>query len=317
MEERQINKFLRRKFSGIGWMLLCYYGILNLMVVVAVVTDMLGQMIRSLSVEAGMGWDSDALLDNAWGYICAIAVGAVILQGWKGSDYFRELFTRRNRPMQTGDFVALLSLCIGIQLLNSLWIGLLEALLNGFGLSVMETMDSVSGSADTISMFVYMGILAPLSEEILFRGVVLDALRPYGKRFAILGSAVLFGLFHGNLLQTPYAFLVGLVLGYVTVEHSLIWAVVLHLFNNLVLADLLTRLTENLPVILQNMFYFVIFGGFALASLVVLGLRWREVRSYLQSEWIDRRCLKCFFTNSGVLALIALMAANMISLLFL
>lgn len=317
MEEKQINKFLRRKFSGIGWMLLCYYGILNLMVVVAVVTDMLGQMIRSLSVGAGMGWDSDALLDNAWGYICAIAVGAVILQGWKGSDYFRELFTRRKRPMQTGDFVALLSLCIGIQLLNSLWIGLLEALLNGFGLSVMETMDSVSGSADTISMFVYMGILAPLSEEILFRGVVLDALRPYGKRFAILGSAALFGLFHGNLLQTPYAFLVGLVLGYVTVEHSLIWAVVLHLFNNLVLADLLTRLTENLPVVLQNMFYFVIFGGFALASLVILGLRWREVRSYLQSEWIDRRCLKCFFTNSGVLALIALMAANMISLLFL
>ena len=131
------------------------------------------------------------------------------------------------------------------------------------------------------------------------------------------GSAVLFGLFHGNLLQTPYAFGVGLLLGYVTVEYSFVWAVVLHLFNNLVLADLLTRLMNVLPVFLQDGLYVLIFGGCFVASLVILGVKAREIREYNRSEWMDRRCLKCFFLNFGVLTLAALMIANMISLLFL
>ena len=216
-----------------------------------------------------------------------------------------------------GILAALLALCVGTQIVNSLWITLLEWIVSAFGLSVMETLEGVSGEAGSLSMFLYMGIFAPLSEEILFRGLVLETLRPYGKRFAIFGSAVLFGLFHGNLLQTPYAFGVGLLLGYAAVEYSFVWAVVLHLFNNLVLADLLTRLMNVLPVFLQDGLYVLIFGGCFVASLVILGVKAREIREYNRSEWMDRRCLKCFFLNFGVLTLAALMIANMISLLFL
>ena len=100
-------------------------------------------------------------------------------------------------------------------------------------------------------------ILAPLWEELLFRGYVLRTLRPYGKRFAVMGSGVLFGLFHGNLLQTPYAVLMGLVLGYLTVEYSIHWAVLLHLFNNLVLADLLSRITASLPEMRSGLYTFI------------------------------------------------------------
>ena len=241
----------------------------------------------------------------------------MILHGWEGTEFFQGLFARRQKTMTAGILAALLALCVGTQIVNSLWITLLEWIVSAFGLSVMETLEGVSGEAGSLSMFLYMGIFAPLSEEILFRGLVLETLRPYGKRFAIFGSAVLFGLFHGNLLQTPYAFGVGLLLGYATVEYSFVWAVVLHLFNNLVLADLLTRLMNVLPVFLQDGLYVLIFGGCFVASLVILGVKAREIREYNRSEWMDRRCLKCFFLNFGVLTLAALMIANMISLLFL
>ena len=315
MEEKKINKMLRRRFSGVGWTLLCYYGIVNLLVIVALVLDLARQGLMSLT--GGGDWNPASAMDNGWGYLAAIGVGAVILHGWKGTEFFQGLFARRQKTMTAGTLAALLALCVGTQIVNSLWITLLEWIVSAFGLSVMETLEGVSGEAGSLSMFLYMGIFAPLSEEILFRGLVLDTLRPYGKRFAIFGSAVLFGLFHGNLLQTPYAFGVGLLLGYAAVEYSFVWAVVLHLFNNLVLADLLTRLMNVLPVFLQDGLYVLIFGGCFVASLVILGVKAREIREYNRSEWMDRRCLKCFFLNFGVLTLAALMIANMISLLFL
>ena len=66
----------------------------------------------------------------------------------------------------------------------------------------------------------------------LFRGLILRTLRPFGKRFAIVMSAVLFGMFHGNLLQAPCAMVIGLLFGYAAMEHSILWAVALHVFIN-------------------------------------------------------------------------------------
>ena len=77
---------------------------------------------------------------------------------------------------------------------------------------------------------------APVTEELLFRGGRLRSLQPYGKRFAIFCSALLFGLVHQNLTQTPFAFGFGLLAGYVAVEYSILWSMSLHILNNAVLA---------------------------------------------------------------------------------
>jgi membrane protease YdiL (CAAX protease family) len=204
---------------------------------------------------------------------------------------------------------------MGAQMVNSLWITLLEMLMNVFDKSVMPVLEAVAGDSDSFSLFLYASILAPIWEEILFRGYVLRTLRPFGKRFAILSSAFLFGLFHGNLLQTPYALLMGLVLGYVTVEYSIGWAVLLHMFNNLVLADLLTRLTANWSEMAYGTLNLILFGGSALVSLVVLLKKRREIRDYQNGEWIDRRCMKCFFTSGGVLALTGFMCVSIVLML--
>ncbi len=79
-------------------------------------------------------------------------------------------------------------------------------------------------------------------EEFLFRGIVIAQLRRFGEGFAIVASALLFGMFHGNLEQIPFAFLVGLVLGYMLVRTNNIWlCAAIHFLNNLVatISDLL------------------------------------------------------------------------------
>ncbi len=317
MTDKQINQWLRRQFSQIGWVLLAYYSLMTVLAMLAMALDSAQQLLWSFAAgQYTGGVDMDALMGNAWGYILTIAVGFAVLLAWKGSRYWRQELLIREQPMTRRILFCMLSFCIGAQMANSLWISLLELILNQFGLSAISILEQVTGDSDTFSMFLYSALLAPIGEEVLFRGYVLRSLRPYGKRFAILGSAILFGMFHGNLLQTPYAMLMGLVLGYVTVEHSLVWAVGLHMFNNLVLADLFTRVTASLPDVVYAALNLLVFGGFALISVILLVTYRKEICQYRRSEWIDRRVLKCFFTNSGILLMTLLAVYNMISLLF-
>ena len=316
MDEKYVNRFLRREFRVVGWLLAAYYGIMNILTVAAVFSDVLRQFLQSLSRGQFPGNpDIHALMGNGWGYVATVAVGLLFLFCWKEDRFWKESVLASHGKMTVGVFAVLACLCMAAQLVNSLWIAGLELVMNQFDRSVMDILESVSGQSDTFSMFLYASILAPVSEELIFRGYILQTLRPYGKKFAIVLSAFLFGIFHGNLLQTPYAFLMGLVLGYVTVEYHIVWAVALHVFNNLVLADLLTRLTGGLSEQASEAVSLVLLGGAAIAAGVVLIVKRKRIGEYIRSDWMDRRCVKCFFTNSGVIVLMVLMALNVLTVM--
>ena len=104
----------------------------------------------------------------------------------------------------------------------------------------------------------------------------------------------------------------GLVLGYVTAEYSIWWAIVLHMINNMVLADLLPRLLSYLPGMAGDVVMGCITWAFAIAGFVILIVKRREVKGYIRGECMDRRCLRGFFLNSGFLILTLLMIINML-----
>lgn len=57
------------------------------------------------------------------------------------------------------------------------------------------------------------GIVSPVAEEIVFRGIVYNRLRrQYSLWIAIIGSALIFGVYHGNVVQALYAFVLGLLI---------------------------------------------------------------------------------------------------------
>lgn len=95
------------------------------------------------------------------------------------------------------------------------------------------------------------GIIQPVAEELLFRGAVLGALlswRPLqGKPWwAVLLSAVLFSVIHMNPGQMPTAFLIGLLLGWLTYRTgSLLPGIVMHVFNNSVVFICALFMTEE------------------------------------------------------------------------
>lgn len=94
--------------------------------------------------------------------------------------------------------------------------------------------DNPNGFFGVMLTIITTAIVPPLVEEFAFRGLVLGALRKYGDGFAVLCSAILFGVMHANFQQMPFAFLVGLALGFITVKTGNLWiAIAVHCFNNL------------------------------------------------------------------------------------
>jgi membrane protease YdiL (CAAX protease family) len=218
--------------------------------------------------------------------------------------------------MKMGDFLILLSLFFSGQLVYQLVMTVVELILNSFGLSVLKGMAAVSMDMENFSMFLYGGILAPVTEELLFRGLVQRTLQPYGKRFAILCSAFTFGIFHGNLLQAPYAFLVGLVLGYVASEYSIAWAMLLHMLNNLVLGDMLPRLTGGLPEYVSGLILFAVLIPCAVVSIVMLVVKRESIRTYRRENPVYGYSVRCFFSSGGIITLMVLMGISMIASIF-
>lgn len=101
--------------------------------------------------------------------------------------------------------------------------------------------------------YVAIGLLAPLAEEMVFRGAILRVLlKVFDRRWhwlPIVISAVLFGAVHGNMAQFLHAMLLGLLLGWLYYRtNSIVPGVVLHWVNNsiaYVVFNLLPQATEG------------------------------------------------------------------------
>ena len=123
---------------------------------------------------------------------------------------------------------------------------LLQALLSAAGVDLVSpSMEALSESAITWEMWLYIGLVGPAIEELVFRGVLMQSLAPYGRNYAIVTSALMFALYHGDLVQGLFAFVMGLVLGFVAMEYSLVWSIAIHIFNNAILSGVIDGLASH------------------------------------------------------------------------
>ena len=128
-------------------------------------------------------------------------------------------------------------LCVAISFCSTALSASMLTVLNAFSRSAVATVTNFCRrNASYLSMCVVSILLAPVIEEVAFRGLIQGHLRKAGYPFwpALLLTAVCFGLWHRNLGQFVYTFAFALVTGYVY-EHgvSLFYPMLIHFCNNL------------------------------------------------------------------------------------
>ena len=137
--------------------------------------------------------------------------------------------------MSFGRFMLMILFVLGISIASQLFISIGESVAQGFGFSLMEDSEwAKGGSITTVSLVIYGCLIGPIAEELLFRGYVLNSFKKHGELFAIISSALLFGAFHGNVIQLIHAGLTGLIYGFVASRYGVKWSIGLHFFNNAV-----------------------------------------------------------------------------------
>ena len=125
----------------------------------------------------------------------------------------------------------------------------LNAILSGTGLHPPTTPDD--GGMETPIMLFYGILLGPFAEELVFRGVIMNGLRRFGRVFAIITSSLLFGFMHGSLVQGLFGFISGLVLGYLAMEYGLVWSLLVHMLNNAFSSGLLAKYMPLAPEVVR------------------------------------------------------------------
>ena len=300
---KQWNKKEIRKNTGKLVRGVLIYELIMFVTIIADITR------RIIICSRNADFNIDTLLDEALksgtSSIISVFLGLIFLFIYfRKSDGLKPVFYS-GENMTVRSFLILLTVFMSAQAAFSLLGGGMELGFNQFGYSIMGEIEDASSNSSTVSMLLYASFIGPVSEEIIFHGFVMRGFEKYGARYAVVMSAVIFGLFHGNLIQSIFAGLVGLVLGYTAMKYSIKWAVLLHIINNFVFGDLLTRLLSGMNESMQSIVLYGIEGAFLAGTVVLMLMNKTEIRVKMKEIKIDRELLALTFSSIWFLIFIA------------
>ncbi|MBR5234181.1 MAG: CPBP family intramembrane metalloprotease [Clostridia bacterium] len=174
------------------------------------------------------------------------------------------------RPLNSKNFPLIIFGCFGVCLASNLitsYLTLVFSSVSGIELGMPEMPETPHSVGGILLFFLSTAVVPALIEEMAIRGVIMQPLRRYGDWFAIIASAMVFGIMHCNLMQIPFAFTAGIVIGYAVIVTESVWTgVIIHFLNNAfsVTVSIITDFygeTSVQSVILNIIFYAVVIAG--------------------------------------------------------
>lgn len=169
----------------------------------------------------------------AAGLVILVSTGVIIAWARRRTGAsLREVLPRG--PVHVSIFLPLLLTIVGLTFVVSEMSNLVQSVIP-VPASFVKMMEAVIDVKDRPwESFVAAGLVIPLAEELIFRGLFLHGfLARYGARTAIVLSALVFALAHGNPWQFPVGMVMGLLLGWCRVRTgSLVPCVAGHAMNN-------------------------------------------------------------------------------------
>ena len=178
-----------------------FYPLIVYFVVFAIMNQ---AVLPMLPLDAVMGQALTSFVAGTVVYICFIATK-------RGSDGTGRLVYLAPVKKSTciGGVIAILWLgCAGVAMNNVIAAMGLQQISDSY-----QQVEQAFYSSDLLREIIALGVITPLAEELLYRQLVFYRLREsYGRLTAIVASALIFGVLHMNIVQTVYAFVLGLLL---------------------------------------------------------------------------------------------------------
>ena len=194
------------------------------------------------------------------------------------------------------------------------------------GVPVSNPLLEVLNELDISVTFILAVVLAPIMEEIFFRKLIIDRLYIHGKWVSIFISGLMFGLFHGNLNQFVYAFMLGMFLAYIYIKkgsikvcillHALInsMSFIIMLIMNNIDIDLINSIELDINNIMSYIsisdiisFIFLLLYELFMVVIIILGLiffilNYKKIRNDIREYKVnDTISIKNVLLTKGIL----------------
>lgn len=239
-----------------------------------------------------------------------------------------------------GFFVAYLTMYAG----NLVSVYLIELIYSASGNMLENPLEQSVDATPLWANVLFVAILAPILEELVFRGMICKRLLALGEGFAVVFSGIFFAMLHGNLYQLFYAFTLGCLFGLIYVKTGkVIYTIIYHVFINFIgtvvttIINKYVRLEEVVELLsdentvnalmnnditpIQPYFtdiiiisiYSMVIYGFIIAGAVILITNFKKIKfqSGLLPPPKESR-MSIIFLNSGIAAAIAILIIRMI-----
>lgn len=189
--------------------------------------------------------------------------------------------------------------------------------------TIQNPVENLINSTDMLLNIFLISIIGPIFEEFFFRKLLIDRTIKYGARVSIILSAVIFGLFHGNLNQLFYATLLGGLLAYVYIKTgNIIYPILLHISTNFmgsVVSQFVGQSAQTLISGSANPIDFAIVGGYLILLAVSLLIGLISIITYKKSKFNGSKTkialahpMRTMFLNYGMVCFIAFCLLNII-----
>ncbi|MDR2162693.1 MAG: CPBP family intramembrane metalloprotease [Clostridiales Family XIII bacterium] len=190
-------------------------------------------------IESSMG-PVQEMLSTHVGLITIISTvaGLPVFLLLRGRRLFTTDLTRTFAPLSGMSFMKLWIIAMGAQLIFGVGTSLINMALENSGHSVTALLEQSMKMLQTPSGLLYICLIGPIAEEIIFRGAIMRSLERFGLNFSIVISSLIFGLFHIFTVQAVFAFFMGLILGYIASRYSIKWSIIAHILINSVATGL-------------------------------------------------------------------------------
>lgn len=159
--------------------------------------------------------------------------------------------------------------------------------------------------------------VAPILEEMVFRGVIMNNLKKYGIKTAIIVNSILFGVSHSNINMIIPAILTGIIFLYclqIFIKNSIL----LHFLLNILTKISQVIILSKIEILIVSIGLFFIFLVIFLLIFLVIGLgkgKYKEMFSILKLDIEDRKSLVTF-TKNNLLYLFVIFVIVISNLLF-
>lgn len=253
----------------------------NLIFLITILTTLVGSIIFQPII--GMGSN---LWINEFVWILFPVLLMAKLKGWslEGVYHFQST-TRKNKSISIMAGISIWFFAVYISMITHF---LLDSKIGTINMDIINADTSVY---QMILLIIGMVILAPICEEIFFRGFVQNAYEASSKRYGFVFAALLFGSMHilNGLSEVIPACIIGLVLGYLVYRTgSIVNSMLAHAASNIssiLFGGLLGFYANSIPYWL----HFLGFGALGITILVLTRLKGTDQEEVVEEDQTGRK----------------------------